>query len=102
VYLDKDLVLPPMAGAGPEQTYFVVASTDAERVEIMLARIRGQLAKLDELNACGKFTVSASPVLLPSETAEYSLEQQVGEVAECVTGMARAALDPMRGLSHKK
>jgi hypothetical protein len=31
VYLDKDLVLPPMTSSGPEQRLFVVASTDMER-----------------------------------------------------------------------
>jgi hypothetical protein len=65
VYLDKDLVLPPMAAQGPEQTFFVVASTDLIRAEIMMTRIREQLGSLPELTASGEVEVSASAVPLP-------------------------------------
>src|SRR5258708_2422914 len=34
VYVDKDLVLPAMASNGPAENFFVVASTDMERVNI--------------------------------------------------------------------
>ena len=50
MYLDKDLVLPPMAAAGLEETFLVVASTDMERVQIMMTRIREQLGEIPELN----------------------------------------------------
>lgn len=94
VYLDKDLVLPPMTASGAEQTFFVVASTDLNRAEIMMARIREQMAKLAELKASGEFEVSASAVPLPDPAAGHSLEQQVREVADRVTEMAWAALGP--------
>src|SRR5262249_2700638 len=42
VYVDKDLVLPPMGGSAAAQTFFVVASTDVNRAGIMMARIRSQ------------------------------------------------------------
>ena len=58
LYLDKDLVLPPMASAGPEQSFFVVASTDLARAEIMMTRIREQLGKLPALKAGGEVEVS--------------------------------------------
>ncbi len=93
VYLDKDLVLPPMTTPGPEQTYFVVASTDLTRAEIMMARIRSQLEKLAELQASGEFSVTAWPVALPRLEDGLSLEQQVREVAETVTEMARTHLN---------
>jgi len=93
VYLDKDLVLPPMTTPGPEQTYFVVASTDLTRAEIMMARIRSQLDKLAELKASGEFSITAWPVGHPRMEEGQSLEQQVQEIAAQVTEMARAHLN---------
>ena len=54
VYLDKDLVLPPMATHGAEETYFVVASTHIDRADIMMARIREQLGKVEDLHGTGE------------------------------------------------
>ncbi len=92
VYLDKDLVLPPMAAPGGEQSFFVVASTDRERAEIMMARIRGQMEKLEELKSSGTFAVSASPVSYPEAISGRSLEMQVAAVADRVAEMLRAAM----------
>lgn len=89
VYLDKDLVLPPMAATGPEQTFFVVASTDLERAEIMMTRIRGQMGKLEVLNSSGTFEISAVNVPLP-DAASRSLEQQVAEIAEQITEITQS------------
>src|SRR5271170_5694426 len=49
IYVDKDLVLPPMETGGSEQTFFVVASTDMENVGIMVDRIRNQIGALPKL-----------------------------------------------------
>ncbi|MFZ3341995.1 MAG: hybrid sensor histidine kinase/response regulator [Terriglobales bacterium] len=97
VYLDKDLVLPPMAGFGPEQSFFVVGSTDLVRAEVMMTRIRGQIESLPELKASGECEISASEVPLtdlPEKKPSQStlLEAQVATVAHRVTEMARAAL----------
>jgi signal transduction histidine kinase len=95
VYLDKDLVLPPMAGPGLAQSFFVVASTDMKRAEIMMTRIRGQMAKMPELKANGEFTVSAAPISLvdlPPKPTDGALEQQVAAIAQRVTEMVRAAV----------
>jgi signal transduction histidine kinase len=97
VYLDKDLVLPPMAVAETVQSYFVVAATDMERAEIMMARIRGQMQKMPELCANSEFEVSASAVPLPEHSLEASpLEKQVADVAERVMQMVRAAVEAPR------
>lgn len=53
VYVDKDLVLPAMATNGPEDTFYVVASTDMERVNIMITRILEQIGALTQLKAVG-------------------------------------------------
>ena len=94
VYLDKDLVLPPVATHGAEETYFVVASTQIDRADIMMARIREQLGKVEDLHGTGELEVSASAVQLPKAGAEgaVSLEQQVQEVAQTVTEMIQAAV----------
>ena len=101
VYLDKDLVLPPMTSPGAEQTFFVVASTDLTRAEIMMTRIREQLGKLPDLKAAGELEVSASAVPLPDLAAGQTLEEQVQEVADHVTEMARLALGAEQNSNRK-
>jgi hypothetical protein len=96
VYLDKDLVLPPMASPGPEHTFFVVASTDMERSAVMLKRMREQLQKFEELRATGEFDLSVAGVPLPEMLDGFSLEQQVQIVSETMTDMAKDAL----GIKH--
>jgi signal transduction histidine kinase len=91
VYLDKDLVLPPMTTHGPEQTYFVVASTDMDRVSIMMTRIREQIDKVADLKASCELDLSANPVTLPGADCADPLEKQVQAVAECVTEMVQRA-----------
>jgi hypothetical protein len=109
VYLDKDLVLPPMAAAGLEETFLVVASTDMERVQTMMTRIREQLEKVADVNTHVRLDLTAAAVTLPdpggrdlgSENGskhagnhagnEDSLKGQVQEVANRVIEMARPA-----------
>jgi len=50
VYLDKDLVLPPVGSTGASETFFVVASTDMQRAGIMTTRIREQLDRIADLS----------------------------------------------------
>lgn len=92
VYLDKDLVLPAMTSNGAEETFLVVASTDLDRANIMMTRIREQLGKVAELKGAGEVEVSAMAVPLPDRGAAHSLEQQVQGVATTVTGMIRSVL----------
>jgi sigma-B regulation protein RsbU (phosphoserine phosphatase) len=97
VYLDKDLVLPPMAAPGHGQSFFVVASTDVDRAEIMMARVRGQMEKMPELKASGEFEVSATAVPFTSPSGKesfdgLSLDKQVAAVADRITEMVRNAL----------
>jgi signal transduction histidine kinase len=102
VYLDKDLVLPPMTTTGVEQTYFVVASTDLERAEIMMRRIREQLEKVPDLNTTGELRVSASEVPLTDLGSDQTLDQQIQEIANRVTEMARFALVPKQNSIPRK
>jgi signal transduction histidine kinase len=87
VYPDRDLVLPPMGTAGPSETFFVVASTDIDHVEIMTTRIREQLERMTDLKTKGTLTITTFPVLLPPADPAKSLDMQVQGLAECVTGM---------------
>ncbi len=99
VYLDKDLVLPPMVASGAEETFLVVASTDLVRANIMMSRIREQLGKVPGVKETAELQVCASEVPLPHDGADRSLEQQVQQVACTVTEMARAAHGESQGLS---
>jgi signal transduction histidine kinase len=87
VFIDKDLVLPPMPLAGAKQTFFVVASTDMERVPIMMKRIRDQLQKCaPELQSEGRLHIGAQPIPLPRQDSE-ALNILVQEVAGEVTDL---------------
>jgi signal transduction histidine kinase len=99
VYLDKDLVLPPLAGSGPGESFFVVASTDLQRAEIMMTRIREQLGHDQQLQAAGELRVSAAGVAVPAQPSNHSLAVQVQEVAEHVTEMIASALGRERSVS---
>jgi signal transduction histidine kinase len=87
VYLDKDLVLPPMGSAGTSETFFVVASTDLQRSGIMTTRIRGQLERIDQLKEKCTVSITTLPVEPPANERDESLERQVQGVADCVTQM---------------
>lgn len=92
VYLDKDLVLPPMGTSGTAETFFVVASTDLDRSGIMMTRIREQLERVPDLKSKCALTIMATPVQLPSDISNQSLEHQVLSVAEQITGMITMGL----------
>jgi len=93
VYLDKDLVLPPMGVPGAGETFFVVASTDMQHAGVMNTRIREQLERLPELNARAKLTITTSCVdVLPVASGE-GLEAQVQAVAARVTEMILTSLE---------
>ncbi|MGA9384537.1 MAG: hybrid sensor histidine kinase/response regulator [Candidatus Sulfotelmatobacter sp.] len=93
VYLDKDLVLPPMGISGLTETFFVVASTDMERSGIMTTRIREQLERMSDLKAKCSLTITSMPLELPSDHVEKDVEQQVQTVADCVTQAIMASVE---------
>jgi signal transduction histidine kinase len=102
VYLDKDLVLPPMAASGSEETFLVVASTDLQRSEIMMTRIREQLEKWPDLHGTGELEVSALAVPLPDRGATHSLQEQVQEVAGTVGELIRTVLGEKQNSTEQK
>jgi signal transduction histidine kinase len=87
VYVDKDLVLPAMATNGPEDTFYVVASTDMERVNIMITRIAQQIGSLTHLQATGTVQAAARPLLLAAASDQATLDSRVQLVADGVTEM---------------
>jgi signal transduction histidine kinase len=93
VYLDKDLVLPPLSASGAAETFFVVASTDLQQSGVMTARIREQLERVPNLKTKATLTIMAASVELPSGSPGASLEQQVQTVADAVTGMIMASME---------
>ncbi|HXM66836.1 MAG TPA: hybrid sensor histidine kinase/response regulator [Candidatus Acidoferrum sp.] len=93
VYLDKDLVLPPMGTSGTSETFFVVASTDLRRSGIMTTRIREQLERAADLKTNGTLTMTSVPVQLPVADIEESLDQQVQSVAACIAQMIQTSME---------
>jgi signal transduction histidine kinase len=92
VYLDRDLVLPGMSNPGSSETLFVAASTDLERAEVMMKRIREQLQAGAGFKGTAVLQVSATGVPLPSTADGKPLEKHVQAVADRITEMAMLAL----------
>jgi signal transduction histidine kinase len=92
IYLDKDLVLPPMGTTGPMETFFVVASTDMNKVGVMMDRIRDQLGALPQLKANGTLRVTAEAIPGPPAADPRTLEQQVWGIADYVTQIIQEGL----------
>ncbi|HLW86155.1 MAG TPA: hybrid sensor histidine kinase/response regulator [Candidatus Sulfotelmatobacter sp.] len=87
VYLDKDLVLPPLGSPGPSETFFVVASTDLNHAGIMTMRIREQVERMTDLKAKGTLTITTVPIEFALAAPEETLPQQVQRVADSVNAM---------------
>jgi signal transduction histidine kinase len=102
VYLDKDLVLPPMTTPGPDQIFFVVASTDLDRSQIMTTRIREQMLKVPDLEEFGKVEISAVTIPLPNLPPGISLQQQVEDMARTMTEIARTHLSQTLNAQKKE
>jgi signal transduction histidine kinase len=93
VYLDKDLVLPPMGTSATSETLFVVASTDLQGSGAMTMRIREQMERLGNLKGKCTLTVTAVPVELPPHHSSAGLEQQVLNVADRITHMIMTSME---------
>jgi signal transduction histidine kinase len=87
IYPDKDLVLPVMRNTGNSETFFVAASTDLDRAEIMMKRIREQLTVGAGLKAACLFKVSATAVSQPSNEERRPLAERVQAVADRISEM---------------
>jgi signal transduction histidine kinase len=92
VYLDKDLVLPLIGNTGVSETFFVAASTDLDRAEVMMKRIREQLQAGAGFTAAGVLKVSGTEVPLPSAEGGKTLEEVVQAVADRISETVVLAL----------
>jgi signal transduction histidine kinase len=92
IYVDKDLVLPPMETSGAGQKFFVIASTDMEKVNIMMERIRDQVGGLPKLKSSGTVCVTAEAIPGSAAADTRTLEQQVWGVADSVTELIQHGL----------
>lgn len=87
VYLDKDLVLPPMGTSGINETFFIVASTDLQRSGIMTTRIREQLERIPDLKAKCTLTITTVPIEPSAAGEPGGIKEQVQAVAGTVNRM---------------
>lgn len=93
---ERDLVLPPIAAPGPEQSFFIVATADSTGAEKMTERMHDQLGRLQELAASGSFEIAFQPIPVSHASAAEPLNLQVREVAERATEMIRSGLRTLR------
>ncbi len=92
VYVDKDVVLPPMGNSGTCETFFVVAATDLQRSGIMTKRIREQMERTAEVSTKCTLTIAATAID-PIPQQGLSLEQQVEDLAGNVTQEIMASVE---------
>lgn len=92
IYVDKDLVLPPMETSGADETFFVIASTGIEKASIMLDRIREQVGGLPKLKASGTLRVTAEAIPGAPAFDSRTLEQQVWGIADYATEIIQQGL----------
>ncbi len=92
VYLDKDVVLPPMGTSGASESFYVVASTDLQNSGIMTTRIHQQLERVPDLKEKCLLTITTVPVELSPSEGE-SLDQQVRSVADCAIQMILRSME---------
>ena len=102
IYVDKDLVLPPLGSSGPVETFFVVASTDMRRVSIMMDRIRAQVGAVPKLKASGTLQVTAEIIPVLPAADLRNLEQQIRGVADHVTEIIQRGLTSKQNLTEKE
>jgi sigma-B regulation protein RsbU (phosphoserine phosphatase) len=102
IYLDKDLLLPPMGAAGAAETFYVIASTDLQRSGIMITRIREQLERLPDLKSKCTLIISAASIQLPATDTKQSLDQQIQSLAGSVTQMIFTGMERKHMPSGKK
>jgi signal transduction histidine kinase len=102
IYVDKDLVLPPMGRSGPVETFFVVASTSMEKVSIMMDRIRDQIGALPQLKASGTLRMTVEMIPAPPAADPRTLEQQVFGVADYVTEIIQQGLWSTQNVTEKE
>jgi sigma-B regulation protein RsbU (phosphoserine phosphatase) len=101
IFVDRDLVLPPMETSGAVETFFVVASTTMEGVGVMMDRIRAQVGALSKLKASGTLRVTAEVVPVP-RADPANVELQVWAVADYVTGVIQQGFGSKQNSTEKE
>jgi signal transduction histidine kinase len=102
IYVDKDLVLPPLETSGSVETFFVVASADMQNVGIMMDRIRAQVGGLPRLNSSGTLRVTAEMIPTSGADQKKDVEHQVFGVADYVTEAIQNGLGSKQNLNEKE
>jgi signal transduction histidine kinase len=92
LYLDKDLLLPPLGTSGAGESFFIAAATDLERSGIMTTRIREQLERIPDLKNKCTVTIMAAQVELPPAIFSQPLQDQVRCMADTLTQMIKESL----------
>ena len=90
---DKDVLLPRMARMESGEILFIVACTDKAGVEVIVRRIREQLANCKDLQD-SQFVLSTSFAMvdIPPEKKNVPLEQIVDDLASTIENIVRGKM----------
>ena len=91
-----------MESSSAVETFYVVASTDMQKANILIDRIREQVGGLPKLKASGTLRVTAE--MIPARPADdpRTLEQQIFAVADFVTSFIQKGLRSPKNPTQKE
>ena len=89
---DKDVLLPPIANQGGDETFLILASANQHGADAITKRIIEQLVQSPELSTEVNAFISTTPIQHPCETDKKPLIKQIQEIADNITEQAMASL----------
>lgn len=100
IFVDKDIVLPPLGTGRSGETFLIVASADKHGSEILSRRISQQLERNPQLQSAATFTLSAVPIQLPQVTDGVPVLKLMDQAADRISEMVMATLNRKATYSH--
>jgi len=95
---DKDTLLPSIGQPEIGEVFFILAAADSLGADVLVKRIRDQVARCKEVTANSVLDVSNQLVETPEKNNERSLDIQVLTVATNIASMMNQAVE--KGQSH--
>ena len=89
---DKDVLLPSMGQPGMGEFFFILAAADECGVEVLVKRIREQVARCTEVSANSVLDVSSQLLTHTPEERERPLDSQVLSVAAMIANTIHLAI----------
>ncbi len=90
---DKDVLLPSMGHPEMGEFFFIVAATDSPGAEVLVKRIREQVARCSEISANSVLSTSSELLPISPKGNTRSAEQRVEEITSLVVNATTKAIN---------